>query len=125
MEFIDIAVKIASLSECYYKHGAVLIKNGNIICTGYNDFRKHAEIKAINKIYPNKVRRYFKKCDLIVVRNTLSNSKPCKHCLKELKKYGIRRVYYSYNKNLLMEKVSEMKTEYITSKYRKSWLNNI
>jgi len=51
MQFIDIAVETASKSSCYFKHGAVLIKNGQIIATGSNDSRLHAEVKAIQNMY--------------------------------------------------------------------------
>jgi len=51
MEFIDIAVETASKSPSYYKHGALLVKNGQVIGTGSNDSRLHAEVRAIQNMY--------------------------------------------------------------------------
>jgi hypothetical protein len=50
-------------------------------------------------------------------------SKPCARCLSELKKYGFRRTYYSYDgtPNLKMEKVNEMETTHLSCKYRRPW----
>ncbi len=68
-----------------------------------------------------KIRRFFNNCDIVIVRRTLSNSKPCKRCLETLKNYGIRRVYYSYERTIIMEKLSEMNTDYLSSKYSTPW----
>lgn len=61
------------------------------------------------------------KCTIIVVRNTLNNSKPCKKCIKFLKNSGIRKIYYSYEGGLKMEKTIEIETDHVSSKYRKPW----
>ena len=126
MEFLDIAVETASKSDRYYQHGAVLVRKKEVISKGFNDFSSHAEIRAILKgsFYKkpiNKLRRYFNNCDIIVVRKNLSNSKPCKRCLESLKNYGVRRVYYSCDNKLIMEKISQMETNYLTSKYTTPW----
>ena len=68
-----------------------------------------------------KLRRYLSRCDIIIVKKTMSNSAPCARCLKMLKEYNIRRVYYSYEKELKMEKVSEMENNHLSSKYRRPW----
>jgi hypothetical protein len=36
-----------------------------------------------------------------------------------LKKFGLRRIYYSFEGYLKMEKVNEMESFHISSKYRK------
>ena len=61
------------------------------------------------------------KCCLIIVRRTMGNSKPCQRCLKIIKSYGIKKVYYSYDKKLVMERTSKMETDHISSKYRNGW----
>ena len=43
------------------------------------------------------------------------------HCIKFLKKCGIRRVYYSYDQELKMEKTNEIENNHISGKYRKPW----
>ena len=66
----------------------------------------------------DKVKRYLSKCTLIVVRRTMNNSKPCNHCLQMIKESGIKRVYYSYDKGLKMEKVNQMETSHLSARYR-------
>jgi glutaredoxin-related protein len=56
-----------------------------------------------------------------VVKKTMSNSKPCSRCVEFLKNYGVRRVYYSYDEKLIVEKVNQLKNEHVSSKYRKPW----
>lgn len=55
------------------------------------------------------------------MKKGFSDSSPCKHCLILLKKVGIQRVYYSIFGDFKMEKVKYMKTEHISSRYRKPW----
>jgi len=70
---------------------------------------------------PSKIRRYLKKCYLLVTRINMNNSKPCKRCLETIKLYGIKTVYYSDNKKLVKEKVNKMETTHLTSAYKKPW----
>ena len=51
MEFVDIAVEMASKSAGYYQHGALLIRNGNIVGKGFNTASCHAELSAIENTY--------------------------------------------------------------------------
>jgi deoxycytidylate deaminase len=44
------AVKISQQSCCHFKHGALVIKKGRIISSGYNDENNHAEVNALLKI---------------------------------------------------------------------------
>lgn len=67
------------------------------------------------------MRRFLKKCDLIVVKKNCGNSRPCVRCLDYLKKAGIRRIYYSYEQEFRMEKINEMQSSHISSRYRKPW----
>ena len=46
--FKDVAVEAASKScNKYYKHGALLVRNGKVIASGWNDEYRHAEHNAI------------------------------------------------------------------------------
>ena len=67
------------------------------------------------------MRRFLSKCDIIVVKKSYGNSRPCVRCLDMLKKSGIRRIYYSFERNLKMEKINEMETNHVSSRYRKPW----
>ena len=67
------------------------------------------------------MRRFLNKCDILVVKKNCGNSKPCVRCLNYLKSLGVRRVYYSVDREIKMEKVSEMKTDHVSGKYRRPW----
>lgn len=66
-----------------------------------------------------KLRRFLSKCDIVVVKKNCSNSMPCVRCTDMLKRYGLRRVYYSFDGDLKMEKVSELNSDHVSSKFRK------
>jgi deoxycytidylate deaminase len=106
----------ARKSPMAFKHGAIIVKNGKQISSGYNrrvsrpfyckggDYSIHAEIDVINKISDFAL---LKNADLYVVRVLLnddndivkiSSSYPCHACrtklMKVVKKYGLKRVIY-------------------------------
>ena len=59
-----------------------------------------------------KLQRKIAKTDILVFRNSVNgirNSRPCSECLETMKKFGIRRVYYSLDTgDIVCEKVSKM-----------------
>ena len=69
----------------------------------------------------NKLRRFLKKCDILVVKKNCGNSRPCMKCLETMKKLGVRRVYYSFYNEIKVEKVNEMETEHVSAKFRRPW----
>lgn len=108
----DRAIALAKKSTMTQRHGAVIVKNGEIIGEGYNhvatylshSFSCHAEVAAILSL-KKKSKKYLEDCTMIVVRisnHTLSPqhlkmSKPCERCTQEIIKHGIRKVFYSTN----------------------------
>ena len=123
--FSNIAFSAALKSTQRYKHGAVITKNGKIICIGHNKGMRtkclnhirscvHAEIDVANKLinmlkkkYGNKYRKYTSKYIIWVVRktihvsagsnknNNLYESKPCYYCVKDLLEEGFDKIGYS------------------------------
>lgn len=110
------------------KHIAIILKNMKPVSQYKTNFHLsdtdsinsvHAEINAIfsflrisrryirlfnniNKINPNKLKKYYQKCsglDIFVIRvnknGHISNSKPCDCCQSVIKKLGFRNVIYS------------------------------
>ena len=119
-KMIEQAKKQALKSNLNYQHGAILSKGGKILASGYNKSRSsfmnitqtclHAEMDVINKycsVIMNKKLNLKKKqeilglskCILWVIRlsanNELVSSKPCGVCIKNLKKFGIKKIGYS------------------------------
>ena len=62
-----------------------------------------------------------RKCELIVVRRTMNNSKPCIKCLEMIKICGIKKVHYSYDQKLIFEKTEDIQTDHLSSRYRTPW----
>jgi hypothetical protein len=75
----------------------------------------------------SKIRRFLSKCQLIVVKaspktQTIGNSKPCQRCIKFLQKTGIKKIYYSVSpEEIVMEKITHIKNDHLSSKYRNPW----
>jgi deoxycytidylate deaminase len=108
--FLDIAAETAKFSTMQQKHGAVVVHKNKVIACGFNytthflndNNSIHAEVAAITQVLKNK--NILNECDIYVVRiapqrfnNCLKMSKPCDKCTRFIKKYNIRKTYYSTN----------------------------
>lgn len=83
-------------------------------CGVYNEFYKgHGKNVNIHAI-----RRFFRKCKLIVVRRTMNNSKPCNNCVQKIKFYGIGKIYYSYDQKIVYENSTRLCNDYISPRYK-------
>lgn len=112
VDVFDRAVQLAHKSTMTQRHGAVIVRNGEIIGEGYNhwttymshSYSCHAEVAALLSV-KNKTKKMLQDATMIVVRisnnhcmpNVLKLSKPCENCTKEINKWGIRKVFYSTN----------------------------
>lgn len=108
--FLSVARYIAEKSEARQKHGAIIVKSGRVIGTGYNKNRNnpdyvspehikihcsvHAEIDAIRDakwrvkgavLYVARVNRYGQD----------RNSKPCERCEVVIEETEIKKVIYT------------------------------
>jgi deoxycytidylate deaminase len=107
--FLDRAARAAMKSTMTHKHGAIIVKNDDIIAEGHNHhfihmchkFSIHAEVDAMRKA--KKIHNLYE-CELYVVRigprsfdHCLKYSKPCCDCQKAILKHGIKKAYYSTN----------------------------
>jgi len=105
-DIFDKVVSIARKSVMQHKHGAIIVRNGEILGAGYNhitDYMSHqwschAEVAAIQNCR-KKDRQNLSDATLLVVRISKEGepklSKPCANCKKQIEKYGIKRVFYS------------------------------
>lgn len=112
--FLNLAARIAETSELSQQHGAVIVKSGRVISVGVNKWRNksllgipsdrpdqyystlsyHAEVDSLTRaghhavgatIYVARVNQ----------RGEHKFSRPCKNCLLELKKAGIKKIVYT------------------------------
>lgn len=125
--YLERAAQIASKSTMTHKHGAVLVKDGVIVCEGVNhyfsqmchQYSVHAEVDALKKA-KKKFKQFTSDMEMYVVRigpeafdYCLKYSKPCENCQKAIEKSGLKKVYYSTNvewenavHNMLVEKLN-------------------
>ena len=102
-EFFNAALEQSRKSNYKVPLGAIFVNQNKIVGRGFNavfttgksDYGRHAEISALN----NTTARYRKNAIVYVGRTTkdgnLAMAKPCHDCTKILKKYGVKRVWYS------------------------------
>lgn len=118
-KFLDRAITLSRMSGCReYKHGAIIVKNGNTIAVGVNyDVNDpscidddvvarerasiHAEVAALNACRKTNL----KGAVIYVARTTRAfgipaMSKPCVRCQKALKKRGISHVFYTVDSEM-------------------------
>eukprot|EP00466_Bigelowiella_natans_P016459 jgi/Bigna1/132831/aug1.19_g7539 len=112
--FMMMAYGEAAKSPLHNQHGAVIVKNGEVIAKGHNripcftqkaSYTRHAEEVALRSCPPHQLRD----ADLYVVRKgrvedgypDIQISKPCQACSRlikaYIKKYGLRHTYFSIN----------------------------
>jgi deoxycytidylate deaminase len=105
---IRIASKQAKKSTHRYRLGAVIVKGGRVLSTGYNEIRYskelqkgsiHAEEAAILKLLKAKRLSDLAGSDLYVSRicasGRLGLSRPCSKCMGLIQSVGISKVFYS------------------------------
>ena len=127
---LDILRKKASYSDISYKHAAALIHNDQIYSSAMNKFIsiktskfKHQVYKTIHaelNVFETFPKRHVKGMDILVIRINnqlkLKNSRPCSHCIEELRRIGIRKVYYSDDSgHIVWEWVEHMDKRHISA----------
>ena len=107
------ASKLAELSTCNNKHGAIIFKGSRVLGVGVNRFKNHpaivsspslessvhAEIAAIKALGSET-----KGATIVIARVNNKGeqmmSHPCDSCMKEIQKVGIKRVLYTIDKRI-------------------------
>lgn len=106
-KFFNEAFKQSKFST-HHKHkiGGVIVKKSKIISKGYNKLKTHP---ASNHTYKNihceldcilkAPNHLLKDAELYLYRNrksdTIGNSRPCTFCEELVRKFGIKKVYYT------------------------------
>ena len=110
--FLSIARYLTTKSNAKNTHGAVIVKGGRVLGTGYNKIRNHPinvspeHVKTKCSIHAEEsaIRdaKYDVKGATIYVARVNKNgedrdSMPCPRCFNLIKKYGIKKVIYTTN----------------------------
>lgn len=103
------AMKLAELSTCNQRHGAIIMRSGAVISVGVNSYRNspgmfdvvegahiswHAEIAAI-RAYKGDLNGTTLYVARINNNGKPMMSKPCINCQKAIKKAGIKKIVYT------------------------------
>lgn len=99
-----------------HKLGAVIVKHGRILSTGFNEMRWnkklrknniHAEEAAIVKLLTEKRQHDLVGADIYVTRFTkggrVGMARPCWNCARLIATCGLRRVYYTTDESSVLE----------------------
>lgn len=76
-------------------HGVIVIKGGAIIAKGSNHDEIHAEVNALNKLWPSKRKHTTVWSIRITPGGKLRSAKPCEECEDYLRDNKVKTVYYS------------------------------
>lgn len=78
-----------------HRHAAIIYRGGNIVAQGVNHDQTHAEVQALNKLWPD----HRKDTTLVSIRMTrggkLGMAKPCPECEAYCRTWGVKKVVYS------------------------------
>lgn len=110
VSFLNIARYFAEKSEEKKRHGAVVVKSGRVVGSGFNKFKnhpdlipedlikvhcsRHAEEVAIHEAGAN-ARGAILYVARVNNQGIDRNSKPCEECSKLIEKSGIKKVIYT------------------------------
>lgn len=108
--FLSVAKYFATKSEARQRHGAIVVKGGSVLGTGYNKDRnhpmrvspehiktqcsRHAEIEAMRDASWN-VRGAVLYVARVNRQGKSRNSKPCRYCQEAIDRLSIKKVIYT------------------------------
>lgn len=86
-----------------YKHAVQIVKGGSVISYGYNHDTIHAEVQALNKLWPGFARGTVVYSMRFTRSGNLAMAKPCDDCETALRAAGVKKVVYSNREGGLSE----------------------
>lgn len=88
-----------------HKHAVVVYRGGAIVAMGYNHGEIHAEVAALNKLWPSE-RKGTKVVSIRMSKGgNLRLAKPCPDCEAYMRENGVKLVVYSDNEgNMIRER---------------------
>lgn len=118
---IETLKKTSETSLMLHRHACALVLGGKIVSIGINTYErdtKHAEMNAIRDFFLRNTKGKINRCILIVIRlgrnGEVHPSKPCSSCVNMIKRYNIKRVFYSTYSGFEFEKGCDIQNSHIT-----------
>lgn len=118
MSFRVAAKEAVKSQHKQHKLGAVIVKNGRVLATGFNSLRPssllktqtlHAEAAAILKLLKERRLHDLAGSEIYVTRFTkggaIGLSRPCHNCMSLIRSVGICKIHYTTASGTVTEKV--------------------
>jgi pyrimidine deaminase RibD-like protein len=99
IKYLKMAREMATRATGVHRHGCVIVSGGRILARGHNSYENgvHAEVNALSANWLSE----FKGATLYVARlrkeQAYGLSLPCPACQIDIRKAGIKRVFFSTN----------------------------
>lgn len=78
-----------------FKHVAIVVRGGAVVSVGYNHNSIHAEVNALNHMWPSE-RRGTRVWSMRITRGgRFRMARPCADCMRYLRESGVKMVYYT------------------------------
>lgn len=90
-----LVTRLASRSNHRNRHVVIVERGGAIVATGVNHDLVHAEVAALNKIWPNRRKDVTIWSFRLRRDGKLGMAKPCAKCQEFLRQNGVKNVYYT------------------------------
>jgi deoxycytidylate deaminase len=88
-------IALTKAQHVYALHATIILKAGKPVATGHNHGWVHAEVDALEKIWPQD-RKGLRVLNFRITRaGNIVASKPCPKCEEYLRENGIKCVWYS------------------------------
>ena len=127
---VDMLADIAEMSVMLQRHACALIIGGKIMAMSENKDGKpdnHSEMNVISTYLSKNKPSNLSKSTLVIIRinrqGELCLSKPCANCIKYLKYYGIKKIFYSSDTGFETTSSTEIKNTHMSLYFRRAELN--
>jgi deoxycytidylate deaminase len=124
---VDILSDLAEMSIMLQRHACALIVGGKIMAMSENKDGKadnHSEMNVISTYLSKNKPGNLTKCTLVIIRinrqGELCLSKPCANCVKYLKYYGIKKIFYSSDTGFESTSSDKIENAHMTLYFRRA-----
>lgn len=113
LRFLALAARNAALSDCPFKHGALIVRGGAVLSRSPNKHRNppaidyrgssvHAEVAALRHTHAVGATLYVARLS----PSGLALSRPCAACWTAIERSGVKTVVYSTGSGYAVERVA-------------------
>lgn len=113
LRFLQLAARNAALSDCPFRHGALIVRGGSVLASSPNRHRNppsidylgssvHAEVAALRRTNATGATLYVAR----LAPSGLALSRPCPRCWTAIERSGVKTVVYTTSGGYEVERVT-------------------